>query len=197
MEPPVLLVHGIWDSAARLEPLRAGLSTRGVTRVGALDLSPNDGRAHIEALGEQVDREARTLMATHGAEQIDLVGFSMGALVSRWWIQRSNGRHLVRRFISLAGPHQGTVTAYALPLEGVREMRPGSALLRDLASDTDPWGAVEAHAFYTPYDLMVVPGRSGVLRGARTVRAVPVKLHRWMLSDSTVLDAVARILTRR
>lgn len=197
MTTPVVLVHGIWDSAARLEPLRMGLAARGITRATALDLRPNDGSAPIPELASQVDAAVREALARSGAARADVVGFSMGALVTRWWIQRGGGRQLARRFVSISGPHQGTHTARALPLRGVRDMRPDSALLRDLALDADPWGDVEVHCLYTPYDLMILPARSSVLDGARTTRAFPVKLHRWMVSDHAVLDAVAGVLGPR
>jgi triacylglycerol lipase len=43
---------------------------------------------------------------------------------------------------------------------------------------------------------MIVPARSSELPGARTTRKVPVALHRWMVTDPRVLDAVAEILRR-
>jgi triacylglycerol lipase len=193
-ETPIVLVHGIWDSAARIDCLRAGLEARGIRRARAFDLVPNDGRGRIERLAEQLDGIVEAALAETSAGAADVVGFSMGALVSRYYIQRGRGRARVRRFVSISGPHQGTLNAMWLPHEGVRQMRPGSPLLRDLASDADPWGPVEVHVLYTPYDVMIVPARSSVLPGARTTRAVPVALHRWMLSDRRVLDAVAEIL---
>lgn len=190
-----LLVHGIWDSARRLEPLRAGLEARGVRAVQAMDLAPNNGSAPIAALSAQVDLRARAIAAAEGGA-IDVVGFSMGALVARHWIQRGGGKRLVRRFVSISGPHHGTLTAHALPLAGARDMRPESALLRDLAADADPFGDVEVHCVYTPWDAMVLPARTAVLPGARSVTAVPVAMHRFMITDPRVLDLVAAILTR-
>lgn len=189
---PVLLVHGIWDSSARLEPLRAGLAERGIARSTALDLRPNDGRAPIPLLASQV-AHAVDCASSDGAP-VDLVGFSMGALVSRWYIQRGGGRSRIRRFISISGPHHGTLNAFALPLAGVRQMRPNSDLLRDLATDADPWGPVEVHTVWTPYDLMILPAKSSQLPGARSDQRLPVAMHRFMLSDARVLDHVAKLL---
>jgi hypothetical protein len=117
----------------------------------------------------------------------------MGALATRYWIQRGGGQAHVRRYVSIAGPHQGTLNAWFLPLAGARDMRPGSALLRDLAGAG--WGDVEVHCFITPYDLMILPPRSGVLPHARSVRVFPVAMHRFMMSDRRVLAAVAQALT--
>ena len=91
---------------------------------------------------------------------------------------------------------QGTLTAHALPSRylGARDMRPESALLADLASDEDPFGSVEVHCAYTPFDLMILPPSSGILPGARTIRAFRVPLHRFMITDARVLDHVAETL---
>jgi triacylglycerol lipase len=193
-ELPVLVVHGIWDSAARIAPLVRGLRARGVRDVVSFDLQPSDGRVPMRVLSAQVREHVERLQREHGVQRIDVVGFSMGALATRYFVQRDGGRECVRRFVSIAGPHAGTYTAYALPFVGVREMRPGSPLLVDLAADVDPWGAVEVHCLYTPFDLTIMPATSGILRGARTTTRVPVAIHRLMMGDARVLDRVVALL---
>lgn len=192
-KPPVLLVHGIWDDGARFARMRAALE-RARRTVRAVDLVPNDGSAPIERLAEQVERAADELVAEGAKGRLDLVGFSMGALVSRYWLQRMDGRARCRRFVSISGPHAGTVQARWLPfLAGVRQMTPGSPLLVDLAADAEPFGEVEAHSVWSPYDLMIVPPTSSRLRAAREHR-LPILLHRWMISDARVIGRVREIL---
>ncbi|RYE90808.1 MAG: hypothetical protein EOO75_09645 [Myxococcales bacterium] len=119
----------------------------------------------------------------------------MGALVSRWWLQQGGGRGRVGTFVSLSGPHRGTLMAWPLSmLPGVRQMRPGSPFLQALAADPDPWGTTRVHCLYTPFDAMIVPATSSILPGARSVEAIRVPIHRLMLSDRRVLDAVAACL---
>jgi triacylglycerol lipase len=191
---PVLIVHGLWDTATRVGPLADGLRARGFERVFCMSM-PSFGRAPIPDLGERVRVAADQLRGEHACAQIDLIGFSMGALAARYFVQRRGGRECVRRFISISGPHRGTMTAYSLPFAGVRQMRPGSPLLRELESDPDPWGRVEVHCIYTPYDLMIVPAVSSVLPGAKSVHRMPVPVHRWMVSDPRVHELVAKLLT--
>lgn len=193
VRPPVLLVHGIWDTGAKLSVLRHAIEAQG-GEVHTIDLVPNDGSAPILTLAEQVRARVTELCTRSGVSRIDLVGFSMGALVSRTFIQRLGGRDEVRRFVSLSGPHHGTLMARLLPLAGARDMRPGSELLRDLASDVDPWGEVEVHVLYTPYDLMIVPPRSSELVGARSTTRVPVPLHRLMILHPRATGLVAQRL---
>jgi triacylglycerol lipase len=185
-------VHGIWDSARRIAPLTRGLTARGFQHVKAMDLTPPWGNARLEALAEQVQRYVAEVRRESGHEQVDLVGFSMGGLVSRAYLGLLGGAAHVRTFVSISAPHQGTLVAYCAPLEGVRQMRPGSALLTQL--DSTPLGEVAVHCIYTPFDATIVPGSSGVLRGAKSVHRVPVAWHRWMLSDARVHDLVARLL---
>lgn len=191
---PVLLVHGLWDSLTRIEPLVQGLRARGFERIHGFDLRPSDGRAPISELARQVAEQVDTLRRDSGAAQVDLLGFSMGALAARCYLQRCGGREQVRRFISISGPHAGTWTAFALPYAGVRDMRPQSELLRALEADTDPFGNVEVHCIYTPYDLMIVPATSSILRQAHSTHRLPIPLHRWMIRDPRVWDLIAQLL---
>jgi triacylglycerol esterase/lipase EstA (alpha/beta hydrolase family) len=190
---PVLLVHGIDDDASAFGAMRARLEREGWTQVQAMSLVPSDGSEGIPALAQQVAREAEALRARTGARRIDVVGFSMGALVSRYWLQVHGGRLVVRRFISISGPHAGTRMAWLRRGKGLRQMRPGSALLRYLQSERRPWGEVEVHSFWTPWDLTIFPATSSRLRGA-SERTFPVLLHPWMVSDARVIDAVVEVL---
>ena len=194
---PILCVHGIWDSAARLTPLVRGLVAQGLSPVQAFDLVPNDGSASIEALGAQLANQVESVRRAHACSHVDLVGFSMGALCSRYFVQRLGGKDTVRRFVSIAGPHAGTWTAYGLPLPrhvGTRQMRPGSALLRALAHDQEPFGPVRVHCIYTPLDAMILPARSSILRGAHSVTRIPAAMHRLLLSDRRVHRRIGEIL---
>ncbi len=189
---PVLLVHGIWDTGAKLAPMARALEAAGAPRAHAMTLSKNDGSVPLVELAAEVAAAAEAL-----GPRIDLVGFSMGALISRTYVQQLGGRGRVRRFVSISGPHAGTRAALLArsSLAGVRDMRPGSELLRSLAQDAEPWGEVEVHTMWTPLDLMILPPRSSILPAARSDRAIPVALHRWIVTDRRALDHVASLLS--
>jgi triacylglycerol lipase len=190
---PVLLVHGIWDTGAKLQAMARALEQAGCPRAHAMTLSRNDGSAPLVELAAEVANAAAAL-----GPQIHLVGFSMGALVSRVYVQRLGGKSRVKRFVSIAGPHAGTTWArFSRPNAlGVRDMRPGSALLTDLARDADPWGAVEVHTLWTPFDLMIVPPRSSVLAGAASDTTLRIGMHRWLANDPRAIAHVLGLLTR-
>lgn len=190
---PVLLVHGIWDTGAKLQPMARALERAGAPHAYSMTLSRNDGSAPMLELAREVADAADAL-----GPKIDLIGFSMGALVSRTYLQRLGGRERVRRFVSIAGPHAGTTWArFARPEAlGVRDMAPGSALLADLARDADPWGEVEVHTLSTPFDLMIVPPRSSVLPRATSDTRLPIGMHRWLVNDPRAIAHVVRVLSR-
>jgi triacylglycerol lipase len=118
----------------------------------------------------------------------------MGALVSRYYLQRLEGRAHVRRFVSISGPHAGTLTGWLRYNPGARDMRPGSELLRGLSAEPAPFGDVQVFTLWTPLDLMIVPASSSRLDGARE-RTIPVILHPLMVRDGRALRAVEEALT--
>jgi triacylglycerol esterase/lipase EstA (alpha/beta hydrolase family) len=191
---PVLLVHGIDDDARTLAPLADGLTRAGFQDVQIVELKPNNGDAPIPVLAGQVAEAAGNLRARTGSARVDVVGFSMGALVSRYYLQRLEGRHHVRRFVSISGPHAGTLMGWLRANPGARDMRPGSELLRGLAADEAPFGDVQVFNLWTPFDLMIIPAGSSRLSGARE-RTIPVILHPLMLRDGRVLRSVEEALT--
>jgi triacylglycerol lipase len=188
---PVLLVHGIWKTHATFRRMARYLTERGFT-VHGLDLTPNDGRAGLDELAGQV---AAFIENTFPAETpIDLVGFSMGGLVTRYYVQRLGGMERVRRFITISAPHHGSQWAYLRKLPGYLHMRPDSEFLRDLNSDIVRLRELDFTSIWTPLDLMILPpvsSRLGV--GEEVLVAAP--LHALMLEDPRSFRAVAAALS--
>ncbi|MEH1797202.1 MULTISPECIES: esterase/lipase family protein [unclassified Nostoc] len=188
---PVLLVHGIDDTGAVFHKMAGYLGLQGWS-VYSLDLVPNNGDVGLDKLAKQV---ADYVTATFAPEQrLDLVGFSMGGIVSRYYIQRLGGINRVQRFITISSPHHGTVVAYASQRPGCVQMRPNSIFLKDLNSDAVILGQLDFTSIWTPYDLMIVPANSSQMPVGSEV-IVPVALHPWMLTDSRSLAAVKAALT--
>jgi len=170
----VVLVHGIWDTSRVFARMRRWLEERG-DRVLAVNLKPSDGSVGLDKLAEQlrefVERELTP------AEPFDLVGFSMGGLVSRYYVQRLGGVDQVRRLITISSPHRGSYWAYTTGNVGSRQMRPGSEFLKVLNRDVEILERVQHASIWTPLDLMIVPAWSS--RFGEDFR-VTVGLHAWM-----------------
>ncbi|MEC4813711.1 MAG: triacylglycerol lipase [Scytonema sp. PMC 1069.18] len=187
---PVLLVHGIFDTGRVFDKMIPYLKQRGWILYD-LDLVPNSGRIGLDELAQQV---ANYIDATFDPEQpIDLVGFSMGGIVSRYYVQRLGGINRVQRFVTISSPHHGTWIAFCNRGLGCIQMRPDSALLQDLNQDVEVLKQLNFTSIWTPYDLMIVPANSSQMPVGRNA-IVPVLNHAWMLTDSRSLAAVAEAL---
>jgi triacylglycerol lipase len=188
---PVLLVHGIDDTVALFRRMRLYLE-RGGLSVHALNLIPNNGTAGLAELAKQLDRHVRASFATDQA--IDVVGFSMGGLVSRYYIQRLGGIHRVRRFVTIGTPHRGTWTAFLRANAGARDMRPGSPFLRDLNRDVETLDGICFTSIWTPFDLMIVPSNSSRVPAGRSI-SVRTPAHPLLVRDPRVLRLILGILS--
>jgi triacylglycerol lipase len=84
----VVLVHGINDTGQVFQTMATYLRKRGWS-VYTLDLIPNNGDFGLEKLAQQV---ADYIADSFAPEQpLDLVGFSMGGIISRYYVQRLGG----------------------------------------------------------------------------------------------------------
>jgi triacylglycerol lipase len=186
----VVLVHGIWDTSRVFARMGRWLEAHGY-RALAVDLKPSDGSVGLEKLAEQLRDFVDVQLAA--GEPFDLVGFSMGGLVCRYYVQRLGGVERVRRFITISSPHRGTYWAYTARNLGSRQMRPGSQFLVDLDRDMQSLERVKVASIWTPLDLMIVPAGSSRLGVGEEFR-VTVGLHAWMARSWQCCVVVGRLL---
>ena len=187
---PVILVHGIHSDSRDMTRMARHFRAEG-REVFAPDLAPNGGQATMDELGKQLSDFAEKHVPR--GRKFDLVGFSMGGLVSRYYVQRLGGAAHVGHLITIAAPHRGTILARLHPGAGAAEMRRDSAFLRDLASDDATLARVKFTSFYTPLDLVVVPSSSSAMPQARNVR-VWASLHPSLILEMRCIRAVAAAL---
>jgi triacylglycerol lipase len=187
---PVLLVHGWLDTTAKFNKMAAYLRSSG-WEVHCFDLVPNLGNIELEKLADQVaDYVANTFESDR---PFDLIGFSMGGIVSRYYVQRLGGIDRVQRFIAISSPHQGTLTGYALNLPGIAQMRPKSAFLEDLNRDIAILERLNFTSIWTPFDAIILPAKSSQMPVGREIK-FNVPIHAWMVGDKRVIQAVAQEL---
>ena len=194
---PVLLVRGIDSSDRFLQHLEKAIKDDGFKNVSYASFGPRFGWSGLREIGAEIAEAARKLKAETKAEKIDVVAFSMGALASRYFIQRLKGKEFVRKFISISGPQNGTYMGYFRVFQqGIRDMLPGSDLINDLQSDLDRFGDVQVFSYYTPYDIIIVPSDSSILKESAEVKSFQVALHHQMVKDPVVLKEVVRDLKK-
>ncbi|MFQ3599518.1 MAG: alpha/beta fold hydrolase [Chloroherpetonaceae bacterium] len=182
----VLLVHGIFDSSSVMKPLRNALESQGF-RTFSPDLVPCDGSASIATLAEKLDHFIQTHLAD--GEAFSLVAFSMGGLISRYYLQCLNGVARTQTLITLGTPHHGSALAFFRIGNGFRDLRQGSALLRTLKQSEDMLRPLNPLSIYTPFDLMIVPYTSSIWRVAKNV-SIAVPIHCSLLSSASVHRAI-------
>jgi triacylglycerol lipase len=188
---PVLLVHGIIDSSRVFAKMSAYLRNWGWI-VHTIDLVPNDGSVCLSLLAQQVKDYINGNFTV--AQKLDLVGFSMGGLVSRYYLQRLEGIKKVQRFISISAPNNGTFMAYLLPSLGITQMRPNSNFIQNLNQDAQELlSKLNFSVISTPFDLMILPPTSSKMSIGKEFE-IPVLTHHWMKTDERVFKQIHRLL---
>ncbi len=120
--PRVVLVHGIFESGKKFRTFKDHLEARGFeVYVPALDHP--DGRGGLEKLAVGLKRDIDKKFGPKAP--ISIVGFSMGGIVSRQYLQHLGGAARCENFITISSPHHGTALALGLSDAGSRTNAPG------------------------------------------------------------------------
>jgi hypothetical protein len=154
---PIVLVHGLVDNRSIFTLLRRALRRRGFGRVMTLNYSPltQDVRTVAMRLGALIERTCEET----GYERVHVIGHSLGGLIARYYVQRLGGDARVHTLCTLGSPHAGTSAARFVPQRLVKQLRPGSDLLRELELPA-PGLRTRFVAFWSDLDQLIVPKRS-------------------------------------
>jgi len=157
---PILLVHGLIDNRSIFTLLRRTLRRRGFGRVITLNYSPltQDLRSVAQRLAALVERTCEET----GYERVHVVGHSLGGVVARYYVQRMGGDARVHTLCTLGSPHAGTQAAKLWPGGVVRQLRPGSDLIKELAEPA-PGCRTRFVAFWSDLDQLIVPQRAAAI----------------------------------
>ena len=172
---PIVFVHGWSSSASVWDPMIERFRADGWPDTH-LVAWPYDTRRSNAETAVRLAAHVDSVLAATGARRVDIVSHSMGALSSRYYARHLGGDNRIDAWASLGGPSHGTITAYACFDRSCREMRPGSAFLRDLNAGDETPGAPRYATWRSPCDVVVLPQDSPVLDGAVNT-ATPCLLH--------------------
>jgi len=195
--PPLVLIHGLWDTPRLFRRLVEQLDGR---RDPLLipHLQHGLGQVPLETLTERLN--SQIVDAFGPGETVDLLGFSMGGLLARAWIQQHGGYRRTRRFVCVGSPQRGTLTAQLMPravLPSIADMKLGSRFIRQLADDhqrhPQRLASIDCRSFYCRLDLMVIPSWLGVLP-VGPVQALPAPTHPALITGSKPASILAESL---
>lgn len=195
---PVVLLHGT-DSSAYSDYAAIGpyLADAGfcvyALNYGAAPGASTFGTEDIPTSAGQLSAFVDEVRRSSGADEVDLVGYSQGATVSRYYTNRLGGADAVRRWVGLASPTYGS-TLYGLvtlaeqipgsmdlaktvlPAEVVStalwQQSQGSPLLEGLNNPTDTVAGVEYTTISSRVDEVIQPLSNAGLRGAGATNLV-------------------------
>lgn len=168
---PVLLVPGYGGGTAGLSVLADRLRATGrkATVVELPGTGTDDLAGQARVLDGYVTRELRA-----GAPSVDMVGYSAGGVVVRFWVQAYDGPRKARRVVTLGSPHHGAELAGTGSLlvpdacpAACQQLAPGSRFLAGLRSPVPVpplWLSL-----WTVDDRTVTPPESARLDGAVNV----------------------------
>jgi len=154
---PIILIHGLWNTSSIFSSITSKLDDIGIEYF-APTLKHSYGITSIIDLTNTLNE---LVLEKYGLEkEIDILGFSMGGIIGRYWIQKFNGYKRTRRFISIGSPHKGTLIAQLVPeypFRGISEMKLNSKFLRELSKNDFFLNDIDCINFFTYWDLMVFP----------------------------------------
>ncbi|HWB61373.1 MAG TPA: triacylglycerol lipase [Chthoniobacteraceae bacterium] len=187
---PVVLVHGYMDDSSKMQWMADAMRDQGFT-VFTPSLTPSHGEVSQEELAKKLAAYIDAHIP-HG-EKFDLVAFSMGGVVCRYYLQRMGGMRRVDHFVTLGTPNHGTLLACLSQSPGCLELRPGSDFLNDLNSDAGTLSKVKYTSIWTPFDTIIVPSESSRMPVGQNIR-IWVPIHPLLVWSPKSVRTVTGIL---
>jgi pimeloyl-ACP methyl ester carboxylesterase len=133
------------------------------------DQTQRSGMAHAtQANVPDLRRFVHAVLAYTGADQVDIVGHSLGVTLARTWLRQDWAFWRVRRFVAIDGPNHGIINCSPSPLNywqlpALGGFTPDSAVCRDYGAKHTP-----LLDFLNRWDETPWPTRYLVIRNADT-----------------------------
>lgn len=186
---PVILLHGLFQNRSCLLPLVWRLRRAGFDCVISINTPP---WLELTTLTERVRRTVEQVRAATGAEQVHLVGHSMGGITARALLQGQDGAVGVANCVTIGSPHRGSRLARLAVSRLGRSLLPGSEFLARLNADPLP-KQVRFTAIYSRHDNIIVPMENARLDGAHSLELTGIG-HTALLFSRQAANAVIAAL---
>ena len=159
---PIVYVPGYGATPLHGKYFRSKLEARGfdVCEADLPYLQTGDIPRSARILAAEVERTRRYFEA----EKVNLVGHSLGGIISRYYLQKQGGWRYVHRAVYLGTPHHGVYWAvFVMGTKAGRQLMPNSRLLKELNNDPSRCRNIKCLSIISNFDEMIVPRESGVL----------------------------------
>lgn len=150
------------------------------------------GEVPVDVLADELAAYTRENI---GSKKFFVVGFSQGGLIFRRSVLRNSEiKDHVQAVVTVCTPHQGTAIAKAGFGKGVADLRPGSAMLRELDAHDD---GIPYYAVFNPHDPVVVPGTNAKYKRAVINKEVRCLSHSLTFGHADTLRFIEGVLFKK
>jgi pimeloyl-ACP methyl ester carboxylesterase len=186
---PVIVLHGYAMNRANFLPLAYRMSRAGIGPIFGFEYwTLGRTAAAARQLGWFID----DVRAATGAEQVDVVGHSMGGVVARYYVTLAGGDGVVRSLITLGSPHAGTDISRIGVGHPARELVLGSKLVTRLDSAPPP-ARTQLTLIYSRADALVPGTWHRPLPGAEMIVYDDLGHVALLGSKRVAADVIARL----
>ncbi|WP_107657932.1 esterase/lipase family protein [Nocardia suismassiliense] len=219
---PVVLAHGTDSSAySDYSAIAPQLAAAGfcvfALNYGGTPGAESYGTEDVVLSSHQIGAFVDQVLAATGASQVDLVGFSQGATVTRFYVNKLGGAPKVGQWVGLASPSYGGVMYGLVPvvdavpggmmafarvtsLAAVQQAQ-GSAVMLELNAGGDTVPGPKYTTIGSKVDEMIQPNSNIALRGPGAVNislqdrcAIDLTGHFHMVYDPFVQQLLLNVL---
>ena len=192
---PIILIHGLWNTSNIFSSVTSKLDELGIEYF-APTIEHEYG---ITSIVELTNLLNNLILDKYGLEkELDILGFSMGGIIGRYWITKFNGYKRTRQFITVGSPHNGTLASQLVPkypFRGISEMKINSFLLRDLSNYDYLLKDIKCISFFTYWDLMVFPGWKAYLNSGEKI-CLKIYKHKNLVRNPEAIEKIIDKLLR-
>lgn len=125
----ILLVHGFISTGTIFFYIKKKLEAQG-HKCFASTLKPIDAKHGIEDLAIKLNAYIKNNLELDS--KFVLVGFSLGGIVCRYYLQELNGIKRVDKLFTISSPHHGSYMSYLYPGKGIKQLWPNSGFINML-----------------------------------------------------------------
>ena len=190
---PIILIHGLWNTADIFSSITSKLDEIGIEYF-APTLKHQYGMTSIVELTNLLND---LILEKYGCvQELDILGFSMGGIIGRYWIKKFDGYRRTRRFITVGSPHKGTLTSQLVPqypFRAISEMKINSVLLRELSNYNYLLNGINCISFFTYWDLMVFPGWRANLNSGEKI-SLNIYKHKNLVRNQVAVKKIIKSL---